>query len=441
MTRRDYFSRHPYLVLICSCLSILTLSISLNLNGSPKVSAATTDTAASILIDGGVIKNTIRTESGETAYNSYKIAVKADDIESYSLQITAADGSTSNLLPENGTTQITGASGRAGNNLADNTWGYGWSDMDTAVDTISYYTLPAYGTNGTSISTGLLESAKVESVDMVKKLTFAAKFGDGAAPGHYTTTVLLSLAVSPKTVANINPWSTGVYSGITDMQEMSPEVCDQVATPSASVTNVPTLTLTDNRDSITYTISKLKDGKCWMSQNLRLSLAGRTLTTSDSDVTANWASTSGSSAHWSGSASAPNVIKYYCDTADNNYGCYYSWGAAVAGQVSDLTSNSANQSICPKGWRLPTTSDYQNLTSGISSSELLITAPYNFTKAGYAGGGNKIGYAGGTAYYWASTIVNDTNAYSLDFDASRIIANSSTNARFYGFSVRCVARQ
>ncbi len=52
------------------------------------------------------------------------------------------------------------------------------------------------------------------------------------------------------------------------MQDMNPSACDSQTTPAASATTVPTKTLTDSRDGNKYTISKLADGNCWMTQNL-----------------------------------------------------------------------------------------------------------------------------------------------------------------------------
>lgn len=50
-----------------------------------------------------------------------------------------------------------------------------------------------------------------------------------------------------------------------------------------------TITLTDIRDNNTYTVAKLKDGKCWMTQNLRI--GGSTtmeLTPEDTDIGQNY---------------------------------------------------------------------------------------------------------------------------------------------------------
>lgn len=74
------------------------------------------------------------------------------------------------------------------------------------------------------------------------------------------------------------------------MQEMTPEICDASPTPVAFLqdgslnTAVPETHLTDARDGTSYTVRKLADGNCWMSENLRFNLGGRTLTSEDTDI-------------------------------------------------------------------------------------------------------------------------------------------------------------
>ena len=69
---------------------------------------------------------------------------------------------------------------------------------------------------------------------------------------------------------------------MTYMQDMTPEGC------AASSEN-DTKRLIDKRDGKYYWVAKLKDGNCWMTQNLDLDLtAGVELTPEDSDVSANW---------------------------------------------------------------------------------------------------------------------------------------------------------
>ena len=74
------------------------------------------------------------------------------------------------------------------------------------------------------------------------------------------------------------------------MQEMTPEICDASPTPTAFLADgsinldVPETHLTDARDGSKYTVRKLADGNCWMTENLRLDLGSRTLSSEDTDI-------------------------------------------------------------------------------------------------------------------------------------------------------------
>ncbi len=187
---------------------------------------------------------------------------------------------------------------------------------------------------------------------------------------------------------------------ITTMQSMFGAVCDGARVGDEGQ-------LEDERDGKVYWVGKLKDGNCWMTQNLDLDLydsktnTARKLTSTDSDIPNDLTSISGSSGLWTGSTSNYNTVRYYdpgeyvytnptislsgdCGALDSpacadagwqlmegastggvvseitHYlaGNYYSWGAATAGQAATFTSSAtypaeATQSICPKGWRLP----------------------------------------------------------------------------------------
>ena len=236
-------------------------------------------------------------------------------------------------------------------------------------------------------------------------------------------------------------------SSIANMQDMTPEVCAATTTPNRTATTldtdgshagdpnyVPTKTLTDIRDNNTYTVSKLADGKCWMTQNLRI--AGKTLTSADSDVTANYTIPA---------SSLSGFISY--DTSNayvDNDGGFYTWYTATAGTgTTALSTNGHNTtvSICPKGWRLPTSgnssSEFQALYNNYSSSSTLRSNPVNLTSSGYVYSSSR--GQGSYGYYWSSTVNSDSYAYNLILFTSNVYPANSSN-KYYGFSVRCIAR-
>lgn len=149
---------------------------------------------------------------------------------------------------------------------------------------------------------------------------------------------------------------------ITYMQEMTPDICSLTSTPLYSASEVPHNTLIDTRDNKTYTVAKLADGNCWMTQNLRLGSFDEELmlTSDDTDFyipaqpSARYylpKATSSTSETWSLDYDNGHVFL----DPDDEYGGFYNWRAVTAGSGSGLSpeKDNARSSICPKGWHLP----------------------------------------------------------------------------------------
>ena len=239
-----------------------------------------------------------------------------------------------------------------------------------------------------------------------------------------------------------------------------------------------------------------------MTQNLDYDInTSKTLTSSDTDISANWTPTrstiatgSLSSSTWTNDKTTPysydpGDVYYYTsgstsddttysslsactsaghsegDCAHYHAGNYYNWTAAVAMNGSSSYTanyNNVNQSICPAGWRLPvgmtaasTSGDYANLiySAGIVSAKSTSTSsqsyatngfvniraePLWFVRSGYVYSG-ALNDAGSYGYYWSSSVYSSNSAYSLYFGSSRVYPQSRSD-RYNGNSVRCVAR-
>ncbi len=220
--------------------------------------------------------------------------------------------------------------------------------------------------------------------------------------------VILSLPKFGKTYTLKKGFLFNNQIGISTMQEMTPEICASLETPSAfeadGVTinkNVPEVILMDSRDGNYYKVRKLADGNCWMAEDLRLLLTEGeaieisthdgngimwTPTTSNeliygqdsvrySDVFSATTETPGHHTVWSSPdgvtqvsagedayrIGAATVHSYYLgDQAtstlrDGNkvkVGVLYNFYAVTAGQVDGSVIMSPTQSICPKGWKM-----------------------------------------------------------------------------------------
>ena len=310
--------------------------------------------------------------------------------------------------------------------------------------------------------------------ESISNIDFGVKLSNATPNGTYNIT-LNFLAV------------TNVAPNLYYMQDAT-STSLAAAMPSVGDTTV----LYDRRDGQEYTIAKLKDGKYWMTKNLNLA-GGTVLTSDDTDMAPGYTMPTTYVDPDSG-ATLPtgfgegNVLPASSKTGfDNNYkafiyntgnntdtctgdGCYsyYSYNAATLGSGMDIASDDtdAPYSVCPKGWKLPTSrstlelaktsSDFYQLAVHYGMNPANIkedsdnaptfcseagndcgnkTIP-NFLRAGYYYGSP---FYGGNAYglYWSSTASSGTNAHDLNFTSS-YVHSAGNDPRGYGFSIRCL---
>ncbi len=247
----------------------------------------------------------------------------------------------------------------------------------------------------------------------------------------------------------------------------------------------------DTRDGKKYWVTKLKDGNIWMTQNLDLDLdPAKPLTSKDTDLTDH----SLTDAYVDGYNYNPNTgittwtperktIDFQNTTVtgwsnDNNnpysasktdstetghasLGNYYNWTAAIASNnssslkqdtLNDISKNPKN-SICPKGWRLPTISSQSETESG-STNEFarlnylynnnlnntdtgLIDEPLWFIRSGDVWGAN---FGAGFGHYLSSTVKSSSSTYDMYFKSNTASPSYTDNGRMSGRSVRCIMR-
>ena len=197
-----------------------------------------------------------------------------------------------------------------------------------------------------------------------------------------------------------------------------------------------TATLTDSRTpSTSYRVKMLSlsgTKTLWMMSNLKLP-GGTTLTTSNSNVTADYtlSSDTGSSG-W-----VNDYCKPYMASKNGEY--YYNWPAATArtnstSNTSKCTNDTSNSvgDICPKGWRLPVYSsgevDNPTWLSNLQANGSLTTTGYFYSGSQYG--------VGSYGLWWTSTRDNDLYAGRLYSNGST--ANAQNDYKFNGVSVRCM---
>jgi uncharacterized protein (TIGR02145 family) len=390
----------------------------------------------------------------------------------YSVYLGSSD---TNLVgARNKDVTIPGVSGEVSfENLQDNTWGYTVAEGASIPESATYKAVSKG--QGDTIFTN--NNSRIGSENKTFALGFAAKIDNSLPADTYQNQVTLSVVSSPYQLTLMD---------IDEMQEMTSAVCEN--TPQLA-----TKQLRDARDGKYYWVTKLADNRCWMTQNLDLDLSTNVaLTPEDSDVTASWMPEYATATvvnaetilandlgqrSWSlgdyritrptqsldcgfkqsSVASCPEQFTpTSIPTVANNdefahyvLGNHYQWNAATAGTGGTITDGQATSSICPKGWRLPTSAsggEFQKLISagGIGTDVAKFTsAPYYFVRGGVVYmNDNLFSYAGKLGLYWSSTPTSNTGtAYNLQFYDSRLI-NASYNLenRRNGNSVRCIAR-
>ena len=313
-------------------------------------------------------------------------------------------------------------------NMQNNTWGYSLNNTD-------FKSIPKK-----------TEQVKLKDLnthptpaERTQSIYFGVKADTTLPSGTYEKNVIFTA------VAHANPPKPQkTIHSISTMQQMTPAICTATTTPLATATQldtdgshhgdpnyVPTKTLVDARDNNTYTVSKLADGKCWMTQNLRI--AGKTITPADSDVITNYTIPASSLSGFN----AYDTSNAYVDSD----GGFYNWYTATAGTgTQSMFSGNTTVSICPKGWRLPTSGssgEFRTLYNNYNSSSALRSNPVNFTLSGAVHSNSRRDQ--GYGYYWSSTVNSSSSAYYLNLNISNAIP-ADYSSKFYGFSVRCIAR-
>ncbi len=226
-----------------------------------------------------------------------------------------------------------------------------------------------------------------------------------------------------------------MLNGHFTMQDMSSTICANTTLDDNE------LQVIDIRDNNIYWIAKLRDGHCWMTQNLDLDLDNtRTYTHADTDLgwggdtaTQSWTPTYSTIqlnadgktfptmgttttdnyipkslnvgdwyyAGYSGTGNVlPSTTVNYLTTTNETYfkrtpytvngqhghlGNYYNWSAAVASNDTSAyttstyndITNNPQNSICPAGWRLPTISSALYSTAGSTNEFIRLNYIYN----------------------------------------------------------------
>ena len=195
------------------------------------------------------------------------------------------------------------------------------------------------------------------------------------------------------------------------------------------------ITLTDRRDGNEYTVAKLKDGKCWMTQNLRI--IDKTVYSSDTDMPNSSFRIPSSSYYAFTSSNINTAVAYLWHSAYGDSGSYNMY-ASTAGQTGSGITQST-QSICPRGWKIPTSSEYETMMN-LYSVEALIKNPANFTPTGhpYNNYGSETNMASSESSFYRTS--SSTTCFHLTPFPNPTIKTIACNNNYPGFGIRCMSR-
>ena len=178
----------------------------------------------------------------------------------------------------------------------------------------------------------------------------------------------------------------------------------------------------DFRDSTVYRKVKI-GGQVWMRQNLNFVI-------------------NDSYGHYCYDNSADSCAKY---------GRLYTWAAAMDSlttgcgyNVECAADTGRVQGICPDGWRLPDTADWNALFAAVgedldtAGTALKNSSGFAALPSGYRSTGGNFYFAGDDAYFWSSSESYEYGAYYLHLSPGFAYASLVSDEKNRAFAVRCV---
>ena len=291
---------------------------------------ASIEPVASITLDtNNLTFNVVPTSAGAFSSQSITATVTTNSTGGYELYFSSVDDGTAMTHSSDSVTATVSSNFEGtvtSSTMSANTWGYSLDDTD-------FLKIPT-----------LTNSTKIKDIDhfpeTAEKSTpvyIGTKISSSLPSGSYSKDVVFTV------VAHETPRPLQTYI----MQNF-----DCSAIPVGEK-----FKLKDNRDDNIYTGAKLADDRCWMTENIRIS--DYTLTEADSNVFADYTyEIPAASSTYSQDESNPRVRVY-------NQDVFYNYVALSAGTITsskNTTTPVATSSICPKGWKLPSSNEWKKMS-------------------------------------------------------------------------------
>lgn len=220
-----------------------------------------------------------------------------------------------------------------------------------------------------------------------------------------------------------------IYDKSVDMQNISQSDLNALV-PSTGSTTI----LRDSRDNELYRVTKLPDGNVWMTQNLRF--VGNGTINGSGNITGSMSldpATSNVSAiinfNYADLTSGDSYDPLIHKSADSTIGTWYNYAATSANTIKGSSNtNSATQSLCPAGWRLPTGNEQADIASYKTEYSPITSGRYWNGSLGLTT----------TGLWWSSTAYDAINRYDLRYTNNTLYSNGPDAPRVAGFYIRCI---
>jgi uncharacterized protein (TIGR02145 family) len=347
------------------------------------------------------------TSSGAYIFGSIVATVDTNSASGYDVYFSADSNETS-MAHENDQLSATIDSSFEGAvssfDLPVNSWGY---SIDGGGN---YYKIPTLSNHALIKS---LDSLPMTVSDRQATAQIGVKIDTTLPSGMYSNKVVFS-AVSHDAPA---------------VETMQAFTCSQLTSVG------DTKDLTDTRNGKIYTVKKLDDGNCWMTESL--DLVGTTISSEDSNLPSGATFTIPASALEADDFTDLNQNDVY---RSEDYGSHYSFYTATAGWgTSEETSGNAPRDICPKGWRLPTggaDGEYEGFFGVGDAREKTYELGLTYSGNAYQGDFWDEDVSGD---YWTSSVNSAGEAYHFGYNSTLILTDSVYD-KAAGFAIRCIAK-
>ena len=363
----------------------------------------------------------------------------------YTLALEDVDNNT-NLVHVNENISDTISSSFSGSKTSSemeaNTWGFSLNSTD-------FFKVPVNGSPVALKRTTTPMTTETETTPV----DFGVKLGN-ITSGKYSDSVLFTMYVNGQDGKPTDPSNPSNTPTNPSEPGEDPNPPMQSFTCPATVSDDSTVALTDTRDGNVYNVAKLADGKWWMTQDLKIT--GKTITPADSDVSGNFTI-----------PESGQVQDFITPAWEQSFTAYaledrtlYSWYTATAGSgpvqpdVGYQEMFVAPESICPKGWKLPSDDDYLTLRYSYPEITYDMNDPYRNIVYGTPAFVNTefiesaldehhsyyYEATAGEAYRWTATEPMARDAYVFEIRNPGWHVSTTERYAGNGYAMRCMAR-